>query len=143
MACFISKIPIDYFSRKPRTLFLVDGLGAALTTFFLYFLLRPYYNYFGVSENILKYLSIIGLIFCSYSMSCFFLLKDNWSLFLRIIGIGNLLYCILTMTLLYAYFLSLTLLGLTYFIVEILIIVLLIYTELGVANRLRTEQSNF
>lgn len=143
MEGFISKIPIDYFSRKPRTLFLVDGLGAALTTFSLYFVLRPYFDYFGMPTNILKYVSIIGLIFCSYSMSCFFLLKDNWSPFLRIIGIGNLLYCILTMTLLYAYFLSLTLLGLTYFIVEILIIVLLIYIEYGVANRLRTEQSNF
>ena len=143
MEGFISKIPIDYFSRKPRTLFLVDGLGAALTTFSLYFVLRPYYDYFGMPTNILKYLSIIGLIFCSYSMSCFFLLKDNLSPFLRIIGIGNLLYCILTMSLLYAYYPSLTRLGMTYFIVEILFIGLLLFTEFSVANRLRTEQSNF
>ncbi|MCP9746843.1 hypothetical protein EGI24_09055 [Lacihabitans sp. CS3-21] len=143
MECFISKFTIDYFSRKPRALFLVDGLGAALTTFSLYFVLRPNFDYFGMPTNILKYLSVIGLVLYSYSMSCFFLLKDNWSPFLRIIGIGNLLYCILTITMLNAYFLSLTLLGLTYFIVEILIILLLINIELGVANRLRTEQSNF
>ena len=143
MECFITKIPIGYFSRKPRALFLFDGLGAALTTFFLYFLLRPYYNYFGMSENILKYLSVIALVYGVYSISCFFLIKDNWSPFLRIIGIGNLLYCILTMTLLFAYCPSLTRLGLTYFIAEILIIGLLIFTEFSVANRLKTEKLNF
>jgi hypothetical protein len=143
MEFFISNISIDYFSRKPRTLFLVDGLGAALTTFSLYFVLRPYFNYFGMPTNILMYLSIIALVYGVYSMSCFFLIKNNWSPFLRIIGIGNLLYCILTMTLLYTFYPSLSRLGLTYFIAEILIIGLLIFTEFRVANRLGTEKSNF
>lgn len=138
MECFIRKITIDYFSRKPRALFLFDGLGAALTTFFLYFVLKPYHNSFGMSENILKYLSVIGLVFCAYSMSCFFLFKDNWTSFLRIIGIGNLLYCILTMTYLFAYYDELTRIGMTYFLAEILVIMFLVYIELSVANRNRT-----
>jgi hypothetical protein len=138
MECFITKIPIDYFSRKPRALFLFDGLGAALTTFLLYFVLRPYHNFFGMSENILKYLSVISLVYCVYSVSCFFLLKDNWASFLRIIGIGNLLYCILTMTYLFAYYDELTRIGMTYFLTEILFIIFLVYIELSVANRNRT-----
>ncbi len=138
MECFITKIPIDYFSRKQRALFLFDGLGAALTTFLLYFVLRPYHNYFGMSENILKYLSVIGLVYCVYSVSCFFLLKDNWASFLRIIGIGNLLYCILTMTYLFAYYDELTRIGMTYFLTEILVIIFLVYIELSVSNRNRT-----
>ena len=143
MECFICKITKDYFTRKPRALLLLDGFGATLTTFSLYFVLIPYVDYFGMPTNILMSLSIIGLVYGVYSISCSFLIKDNWSSFLRIIGIGNLLYCILTLTLLYAYYPSLTRLGFTYFIAEILIIGLLIFTEFSVANRLRTEKSNF
>lgn len=133
------KSTIDYFSRKPKTLFLVDGLGAVLTTFFLFFVLRPYYDYFGMSANILTYLSVIGLVYCAFSISCFFLLKKDWSPYLRIIGISNFLYCILTMNLLYAYYNGLTLIGLTYFLAEILVIIILAFIELSVANRLRTK----
>lgn len=134
------KSTIDYFSRKPRTLFLVDGLGAALTTFSLFFVLRPYYDFFGMPVNILTYLSVMGLIYCAYSMSCYFLLKNYWAPYLRIIGISNFLYCILTMTFLYSYYNNLTRIGLTYFLAEILIIVLLVYLELRVANMLRIKK---
>lgn len=134
------KSTIYYFSRKPSTLFLLDGLGAALTTFFLVFVLRHYFDYFGMPANILTYLSVIGLVYCAYSMSCYFLLKDRWTPYLRIIGISNFLYCILTVTFLYTYYNSLTRIGPTYFLAEILIIVLLVYIELRVANMLRPNR---
>ncbi len=127
----------DYFSKKPSTLFLFDGLGGALTTLSLFFVLRNYDDYVGMPANILTYLSVIGLVYCAYSMSCYFLLKGRWTTYLRIIGVSNFLYCILTMTLLYLYYNELTHLGLTYFFVEILTILLLTYLELSVANRLR------
>ncbi len=136
------KNTIDYFARNPRKLFLIDGLGAALTAFSLFFVLRPHQDYFGMPINILAYLSIIGLIYCAYSMSCYFLLKNYWSSSLRIIGISNLLYSISTMLLLYSYYNDLTLIGLTYFLAEILIIVLLVYVELRVANILRIKKVN-
>ena len=136
------KSTIDYFSGKPRALFLLDGLGAGLTTFSLFFVLRHYYDYFGMPANILTYLSVIGLVYCAYSMFCYFLLKDYWTRYLRIIAISNFLYCILTMTLLHSYYNDLTRIGLTYFLAEILIIVLLVYIELGVANMLRTKKTD-
>lgn len=136
------KNTIDYFSRNPKTLFLIDGLGAALTTFSLFFVLRPYHNYFGMPINILTSLSIIGLIYCAYSMSCYFLLKTFWSSSLRIIGVSNLLYAISTMLLLYSYYNDLTRIGLSYFLAEILIIVLLVYVELRVADILKTKEIN-
>lgn len=134
------KSTIDYVSRNPRKLFLIDGLGAALTTFSLFFVLRPYHDYFGMPANILTCLSVIGLVYFAYSMSCYFLLKNNWTVYLRIIGIGNFFYCILTMTFLYSSYNSLIRIGLTYFLAEILIIVLLVYIELKVANMLRTKK---
>lgn len=133
------KKTIAYFSRKPKELFLLDGLGAALTTFSLFFVLRHYNDYVGMPANILTHLSVIGLVFCAYSISCYHLLQGSWTSFLRIIAISNLFYCILTITFLYSYYNNLTRIGLIYFLAEILIIVLLVYIELRVANILKAE----
>jgi hypothetical protein len=132
---------LEYFLRKPRTLFLLDGLGAALTSFSLYFVLGHYEQYFGMPMHVLIYLSVLGLIYCIYSISCFFVLRHYWVPYLRIIGMSNLLYCIVTMTLLYNYYHVLTPIGLAYFFGEILIIVSLVYIELRVANMVITKKS--
>lgn len=128
---------VAFFSKKPRTLFLLDGLGAALTSFSLFFVVGHYEQYFGMPIHVLTYLSVLGLVYCLYSMSCSFLLTSYWTPYLRIIGISNLLYCMVTMTLLYAYYHVLTPMGLAYFSGEILIIVSLVYIELRIANMLQ------
>ena len=115
----------------------MDALGAAVTAFSLFIVLRNYYTCFGMPEYMLTYLSLIALSFCMYSTACFFLLKDNWTPFLRAISIANLIYCILTIVLLYIYFQELTTLGLAYFIIEILIILTLLYVEWSVATAVR------
>lgn len=129
-----------YFSKKPRAVFLLDALGAAFTTFSLSFVLRYCRDYFGMPAHMLTYLSVIGLISCAYSMSCFFLLKDDWTPYLRIIGISNFLYCTFTTTLLYNYYKCLTRSGLAYFLGEIIIILFLVYVELRVANKWRKRK---
>lgn len=137
----INKI-INYFTKKTKALFLVDGLGAALTTFYLYFVLRHFNEYFGMPTYILTYLSLIGLVFCVFSMTCFFLLKGNWTPFLRLISVGNLIYCVLTMILVYIYFNDLTKLGVIYFLLEITIIVVIVYIELRVATAFKNNKQN-
>ena len=137
----INKI-INYFTKKTKALFLVDGLGAALTTFYLYFVLRHFYEYFGMPTYILTYLSLIGLVFCVFSMTCFFLLKGNWTPFLRLISVGNLIYCVLTMILVYIYFNDLTKLGVIYFLLEITIVVVIVYIELRVATAYKNNKLN-
>ncbi len=130
---------LDYFSGKPKSLFLLDGLGAGLTTFSLFLILRFYSGYFGMPANILTCLFIIGLVYCAYSMACYFLLKGRWPAYLRIIGVGNFAYCMLTITFLYSYYNSLTRIGLAYFMAEVLIIMVLAAVEFSVANRLRAR----
>lgn len=127
----------NYFIKTPKTLFLLDSIGAVLTAFSLFVILRNYYTCFGMPAYILTYLSLIALSFCMYSTACYFLLNHNWSPFLRAIGIANLIYCILTMVLLCVYFQELTTLGLAYFIIEILIILALVYVEWSVATAVR------
>lgn len=123
----------------PKTLFLIDGIGALVTAFFLYVILRTYKVYFGMPESVLTCLSVIAVIFCFYSMTCYFLLKDNWPPFLSMISIANLLYCCLTLGLVIYYFPVLTILGVVYFIAEIMVVVGLVFVELKSIARHKTK----
>lgn len=113
-----------------KTLFFIDGLGATITSFLLMAVLRAFEEYFGMPADILVILSIIALIFAIYSFSCFALYDKTSPKFLVVIIVANSLYCLLTSGLIISYFKRLTLLGLTYFIIEIIILCGLIYVEL-------------
>jgi len=121
---------IGRFILKPRNLFLIDSLGALVTAFFLFAILRTFNEYFGMPQITLTYLSIIAVVFCLYSFTCFILLKDNWQPFLKTISIANLLYCCLTLTLVIYHFQRLTILGITYFFAEIIVVCGLGFVEL-------------
>ena len=117
----------------PKKLFLIDSAGAFVTAVLLYAVVRIFNDYFGMPVDKVKTLSIIALLFCIYSTMCFFLLKNNWSPFLKIISMANLFYCCLTMSLLIYYYPVLTKLGLIYFSGEMLIIGSLAFIELKTA----------
>lgn len=131
---------IDQLTVKPKTLFLIDSLGAFVTTFFLFVVLRNYNQYIGMPATILVYLSIIAACFCIYSTACFLFLKQHWTPFIRGISIANLVYCILTITLLIINYPLLTMIGITYFLLEIAILFGLIYIELNVATAIQKGQ---
>jgi len=131
----MSKIKTQ-LTLKPKYLFLVDSLGALTTAFILFAILRTFNDYFGIPKITLTYLSLIAVVFFLYSISCFFLLKDSWKPFLRTISIANLLYCCLTMGLIVYNFQSLTILGITYFLTEIIVVCGLVFIEL---KALRTK----
>jgi hypothetical protein len=115
-----------------KKLFLIDGLGAFLTAFFLFVILRTFNEYIGMPKSILTLLSIIALVFGVYSFSCFFFLNKNRKPFLLTICIANILYCCLTLGLIIYYFPQLTILGITYFLLEIIVIGVLVYYEINV-----------
>jgi hypothetical protein len=130
---------IKYFSLKPKILFLIDSLGALATTFFLFIVLRIFNEYFGMPNSILIYLSLITAILCIYSITCFFLLKNNWQPFLKAICIANFLYCYLTLVLVIQFYKKLTVLGMTYFLVEIMIVLGLALLELKTIKKAKKE----
>lgn len=130
---------INHFLEKPKTLFLVDGVGAILTAFVLFVIMRQLNEYFGMHKTVLTCLSVIACFFCIYSATCFLFLKSRWTLFINIIGISNLLYCFLTMGLLIKYHALLTTIGVIYFIAEIAIICALGYIEIKVAKEIKKK----
>ena len=125
---------IHQLAEKPKMLFLVDSLGAMLTAFLLFVVLRNFNEYFGMPKTILTYLSMIAAIFCIYSTACFLFLKDDWAPFIKAITIANLLYCILTIGLVIINFPVLTIIGIAYFLVEIAILCGLVYIEFKAAT---------
>jgi len=126
MPRFFSKLTLS-----PKRLFLFDGFGALLTAFILLAILRTFNEYFKMPPNALNFLSIISLIFSAYSFCCFFLVKNNWHPFLRAIIIANLLYCILTLGLVFYNYQQLTILAVTYFLIEIIVVCILVFFEIN------------
>ncbi len=130
---------VNILIRTPKTLFLIDSLGALFTALMLFGVLRNFNEYFGMSKEILTYLSAIAVCFCIYSAVCYLFLKKHYTPFIRVIGIANILYCILTMGLLIVYYPLLTTIGITYFLVEMTIVCGLVYIELNVATAIKND----
>lgn len=126
----------NQLKEKPKMLFLIDSIGALLTTVLLFLVLKNLNKYIGMPQTVLTYLALIAFCFCIYSTACFFLIKQNWTPFIRGIGIANLFYCIITSGLLILNSHLITNIGLAYFSIEIVLICFLVYIELKVASEI-------
>lgn len=115
---------------QPRKLFLVDSLGALLSAILLGLVLARFEPTFGMPQNVLYVLAVIPCIFSIYSFFCFFKNIRKWQLYMKIIAIANMLYCCLTLSLMMYFYQKLTVLGLLYFGLEIIVVVVLAFIEL-------------
>jgi hypothetical protein len=120
---------------SPKKLFLVDSLGALLTAMMLGVVLVRFESVFGMPKQVLYPLSLIGCLFSIYSLACFLRFPHNWRPYLKAIAMANLAYCGLSMALVVYYFQKLSVLGLSYFLLEIVVVVLLAVIELKTAQR--------
>ncbi|HEX8014051.1 MAG TPA: hypothetical protein VF465_02350 [Flavobacterium sp.] len=118
------------FIVKPKNIFLLDGCGALLTTLLLFFVLRTFNDFFGLSKNTLEYLAALALVFSIYSISCYFLVSDNWKSFLKIICTANILYCVLTIGVLFYNYQNISIYGIAYFLGEIAVIAGIVFLEI-------------
>lgn len=119
----------EYFASHPRMLFAADAVGAAVTAFLLYGVLRNCPDFFAMPPNILCYLSLTAALFSVYSFCCFAIMPVRWSYYLRIISIANVLYCLVTLVLLILYRQHITTWDVAYFLGEIAVIVSLVFVE--------------
>jgi len=126
----------DTLIAKPKIIFLIDGLGAVLTSFLLSVILTSFHEYFKMPLNTLQLLSLIAFVFAIYSLSCFALLDNQFKELLRPIIAFNLIYCVLTIGLAIHFYNELTFLGLVYFVGEVLIILGLVYIEIKIVKAL-------
>ena len=125
---------ISYFINKPKAIFLVDSIGAFLSAFCLLIISRFYSNYFGINPSTLQLLTILPIIFCIYSACCYLLIKRSFKSFILIIAIANFLNCLITLMLMFTLYSELTILGVSYFVIELMIIALIISIEFKVSH---------
>lgn len=119
---------------QSNRIFLIDGIGALLTAFLLGFVLARFEEYVGMPPSILYLLSAIAFTYAIYSLTCRLKIKGNWKPYLKIIAFANLAYCVITLSLVIFYYSNLTALGLGYFVLEIVIIVVLAKIELTIVS---------
>lgn len=105
-----------------RTIFLVDGLGAVVSALSLGVVLPAFQPSIGMPLAVLHFLAALAAGFSVYSLSVFRFADHSKPLWLRIIIAANLSYCALSLTLVVNYFAQLTALGLSYFLLEKVIV---------------------
>jgi len=130
---------INKMIANPRLLFLIDSLGAVVSAFFLGVILVRFESVFGMPKKTLYVLALIPCVFAIYSFICYQLNIKNWRPYLKVIAMANLLYCFLSMGLLYHHLESLTLWGIGYFINEFVIIITLVFIEFKAAYSIENK----
>lgn len=127
---------INSFVKKPNALFLVDSIGAFISAFCLLIISRYYSDYIGINHSTFQLLAILPIVFGIYSACCFLFVKRCFKPFIQIIALANLIYCLITLILLGTLFAEITILGLSYFVVELMIIALIISIEYKVSRNI-------
>jgi hypothetical protein len=124
---FLSKVFLSKLLTKK--IFLVDGIGALLSAVLLGVVLVKLAPYFGMPIVILHKLAIAACGFACYSFACYLLVRNSWKPFISVIMVINFLYCVVTSYLLFVFYDSLTILGFTYFSLEIIVILTITFFE--------------
>ena len=122
---------------NPKLLFLIDGFGALLSAFLLGVVLVKFESLFGIPVSVLHILAIIPCGFAVYDFICYLWLKRSLSPFLKGIAWANLIYSIISLTMAAFHYQSITILGWTYILIEILIILVLVKLEFKTASSLK------
>lgn len=119
---------------NPRKLLLLDGFGALLSAFLLGIVLVKFEQFIGMPRKTLYFLAFLPCVFALYDFVCYFRDLKNWRIFLKIIAIANLLYCVISLCFVIAFWQELTIWGHLYFLGEMIIVVALSVFELKVAR---------
>ena len=131
---------LNKIASNPKRLFLMDGLGAFLSAFFLGVVLANFEFLFGMPLRVLYFLSIIACFYALFSAYCYCFVVKNERLYLTIIASANLIYCCLTVGLILYFHSTMTILGLVYFILELILICCLVLLELTAISKNQLRQ---
>lgn len=124
-----------FLSDSPKTVFLIDAIGAMFSAFLLGYVL-PYLNeYFLMPEKALIFLAVIPVFFAIFSFYNYFYFNSRWSSNLKMIAFLNWLYCLISLCCLIYFFKYLSIWDWFYFISELMIVLFLAYIEYKIATK--------
>ena len=127
---------IEKFISNPKRLFLIDGLGAILSSFLLGYVLVKLEKVFGIPYKTLYLLGSMPVFFAIYDLYCFRKNIEYLSILLKGIAIINLIYCSISLGFAFYHVETITIFGCIYILIEILIIITLSIIEYKVAKRI-------
>ncbi|MBS2018727.1 MAG: hypothetical protein JST00_38020 [Deltaproteobacteria bacterium] len=130
----MSSMPLPLTTLSVRRLFLLDGIGAALSAVALA-LSTAFEPMLGAPVHVVVPLSLVAAGFAVYSLTCH--VRAAGPRFLFGIAVANALYCLCTLSVVLALRHSLTMLGIAYFLGEVLVIATLVFVEATVARSRR------
>ena len=119
----------------PRNVFLLDGIGALVSSLLLVVFLAPFESFFGMPSDYVYQLAIPAVLFAVYSIACYVFNLNNWQPFMKLIALANFLYCCLTFYLILKLFYRLTHFGVLYFLLEIAVIFMVIALEINTIRK--------
>ena len=125
----------DQLAQNAEILFVVDGLGAALSAVMLGVVIPQMETFFGLPSQMLCILAIVPIVFLLYDFFCYLYLRRKVGMGLRIIASLNLVYCLLSLYLATCQHASITIFGWGYLFLEIIIIVALASLEFIVSKK--------
>ena len=108
-----------------RKLFLLDGSGALLTALMLMLVLPKLDLLTGIDPDMITVMVLIAFLLATMSLTFFFTYNQQSYKVLQVIGISNLLYSGIIVVVLLVHGSSMKPLGMTYFILEGLVVALL------------------
>ena len=119
----------------PRNVFLLDGIGALVSSLLLVVFLAPFESFFGMPSDYVYQLAIPAFVFAVYSIACYVFNPNNWQPFMKLIALANFIYCCVTFYLILKLFYRLTQFGVLYFILEIAVIFMVIALEINTIRK--------
>lgn len=135
-----AQLMMNKMTLAPKQLFLVDGLGGMLSALLLGVVLVRFETAFGMPRKVLYFLSCLAGMYALYSFLSYWRTKEKWRPYMQAIAIANLLYCCLTIGLVIYHRQELTALGVTYFLLEVVVITGLIIMELKTVSKFPGEK---
>ena len=118
---------------KPRKLLLLDAAGALISAVMLGIVLVEHQALIGLPVHILYYLAAAPLVFLCYDIAAYYLAND-YRRALQIIAVANVLYSLVSIALLILHRQDLTAIGYSYFIIEVIIVLLIATYEWKIAT---------
>lgn len=115
-----------------QKLFLLDAFGACVSALMLGFVLVRLEDVFGIPVNVLFVLAIFPMLFAVYDLYAYFQASSRQAIMLKGIAILNLLYCLLSSLYLIAHLNEITVFGLAYLSIEIVLVICLALFELSI-----------
>ena len=122
-------------SSQPRRVFLLDGLGALVSTLALVAVVIPLQPYFGLPRDLLWKFASVAAVFSAYSLTCAQVLRENFRPFMAVIALSNSVYSLATMGSLYSHRVAVTPLCVLYFMLEVMIVAALVSLEIRTIRR--------